>query len=144
MSGLSQEHRTTTAAPTKSTTDNSTNTSVAESNSDRLDTLSAGDEGLTTMEDFKKLGASTRGGFTARAMQAAGLPGTPNDVLKSGKYKDIITSVEAAAVVSRVLNFGSNLEGGHLRREVEQHLLPRRGPERRRLHRGAPARRLAL
>ncbi|MEY3213184.1 MAG: hypothetical protein RIT28_3665 [Pseudomonadota bacterium] len=111
MSGLSQEHRTTTAAPEKSATDNSTNTSVAESNSDRLDTLSAGDEGLNTMEDFKKLGASTRGGFTARAMQAAGTPGTPKDVLKSGKYKDTITRVEAAAVVSRVLNFGSNLEG---------------------------------
>jgi hypothetical protein len=111
MSGLSQEHRTTTAAPAKSTTDNSTNTSVAESNSDRLSTLTAGEEGLTTMEDFKKLGAGTRGGFTARAMQAAGATGTPADILTGGKYKDPITRVQAAVVAARVLKFGSTLEG---------------------------------
>jgi lysozyme family protein/peptidoglycan hydrolase-like protein with peptidoglycan-binding domain len=60
---------------------------------------------------YQQMPANTRGGFTHRAIEAAGLETTPEQVLTGGAYQRMITRAEAATVVARLLNLGSALQG---------------------------------
>ncbi len=60
---------------------------------------------------FLKMAENTRGGFTARAIQAAGANVSVDSVLSKDEFEEPITRASAAAVACRVLGLGSALEG---------------------------------
>ena len=65
----------------------------------------------TTLPDFDKLPASSRGGFAARAIKTAGSSQAPADVLSQARYDAPITRAESAMVLAQVMGLGSALEG---------------------------------
>jgi lysozyme family protein/peptidoglycan hydrolase-like protein with peptidoglycan-binding domain len=60
---------------------------------------------------YQQMPANTRGGFAYRAIQAAGLTSTPEQVLTGAAYQRIITRAEAASVIARLMSFSPALEG---------------------------------
>lgn len=73
--------------------------------------LLSGEEEAESATDYKSMGANTRGGFTARLLEATGSSGSPEDILSSGQYERPATRAEAAVIMARVLGLGDTLKG---------------------------------
>ncbi len=127
MSALMQTHQPATSHSSGSGSGTSTSAEdldlVPESNSDaQLDlesqssqAVAAPAEGESAVvvdnSEYLAMGENTRGGFAARAIQAAGGNVSVPSLFSKDEFKEPITRASAAAVACKVLGLGSALEG---------------------------------